>query len=71
MPADRENYKPHVTVARLGHTPVGKVMDYLTDHALYSSAPFDVTQFVLYSSVLTSDGSVYRPEREYPLRDFS
>ncbi|HWD28874.1 MAG TPA: RNA 2',3'-cyclic phosphodiesterase [Rhizomicrobium sp.] len=65
---DREKFTPHVTVARLGHTPVGTVMDYLTDHALYSSAPFAVAEFILYSSVLTSDGSVYRPEREYPLR---
>jgi 2'-5' RNA ligase len=68
FPNDREKFTPHVTVARLGRTPVGKVMDYLTDHALYSSQPFEVTEFILYSSVLTDDGSVYRPEREYPLR---
>ena len=69
VPADRETYKPHVTVARLsGGVPVGRVMDYLTDHALYTSVPFRVEEFILYSSILTSDGSIYRPEEHYPLR---
>ena len=43
-------------------------MDYLTDHALFTSPAFEVESFSLYSSVLTSDGSVYRVESEYPLR---
>ena len=65
---DRQKYTPHITLARLRGTPVGWVMDYLTDHALYSSAPFPVSGFILYSSVLTSDGSIYRAERAYRLR---
>ena len=67
-PTDRQRYTPHVTLARLGRVPVGRVMDYLTDHALYGSVPFAVESFLLYASVLTSDGSVYRVEQEYPLR---
>ena len=65
---DRQNYTPHVTLARLRGAPVGRVMDYLTDHALFTSPEFEVDRFNLYSSVLTSDGSIYRIEREYPLR---
>ena len=65
---DRQKYTPHVTLARLRGTPVGRVMDYLTDHALYSSAAFAVNGFILYSSLLTSDGSVYRAEQAYRLR---
>lgn len=65
---ERHKYTPHVTLARLRGTPVGRVMDYLTDHALYTSAPFPVAGFILYSSVLTSDGSIYRAEQAYRLR---
>jgi 2'-5' RNA ligase len=57
-----------VTLARLRGTPAGRVMDFLADHALYSSPPFDVEGFTLYSSVLTSNGSLYRAERAYRLR---
>ncbi len=65
---DRQKYTPHVTLARLRGAPLGRVMDYLTDHALYDSAPFAVNGFILYSSLLTSDGSIYRAEHAYRLR---
>jgi 2'-5' RNA ligase len=65
---DRSKYVPHVTLARLTRPNVGRVMDYLTDHALFTAPAFEVEAFVLYSSVLTSDGSIYRPEGAYPLR---
>ncbi len=64
---DRQKYTPHVTLARLRGASAGRVMDYLTDHALYSSVPFAVDGFILYSSLLTSDGSIYRAERGYRL----
>ena len=66
--ATRERYTPHVTLARLRGTPVGRVMDFLSDHALYTSQPFAVNGFILYSSVLTGDGSLYRAEHAYRLR---
>jgi len=68
LPAEPRKYTPHVTLARLGATSSGYVMDFLVDHALYQSAPFEVDAFILYSSELTPDGSVYIPERHYPLR---
>jgi 2'-5' RNA ligase len=66
--ADRQKYTPHITLARLRGANTGRVMDWLTDHALYTSEPIAVDGFILYSSVLTSDGSVYRAERAYRLR---
>ena len=66
--AERQKFTPHVTLARLRGTPVGSVMDYLTDHALFSAEPFAVDGITLYSSLLTSDGSIYRAERAYRLR---
>jgi 2'-5' RNA ligase len=66
---DRQRYLPHVTLARLRGTQQGHVMDYLTDHALYSSRPFSVEAFILYSSLLTSNGSIYRAEHAYRLKE--
>jgi len=68
LPAEQRKFVPHVTLARLRGSPRGRVMDYLTDHALYASAPFDVDGFILYSSVLTPNGSLYRAERAYRLK---
>jgi len=71
LPADRTRFVPHVTLARLRGTQQGHVMDYLTDHALYSSRPFTAGAFILYSSLLTSDGSIYRAEHAYRLKEAS
>ncbi len=68
LAAETRKFTPHVTLARLHGSPPGRVIDYLADHALFASEPFEVTEFILYSSVLTSDGSIYTPERNYPLR---
>jgi RNA 2',3'-cyclic 3'-phosphodiesterase len=67
LPAEERKFVPHVTLARLRASPRGRVMDFLTDHALYASQPFEVNGFILYSSVLTSDGSIYTAERAYRL----
>lgn len=68
LAADARKFTPHVTLARLRGSPRGRVLDYLTDHALYSSPPFEVSEFLLYSSTLTPNGSIYTPERDYKLR---
>jgi 2'-5' RNA ligase len=68
LPAEERKFTPHVTLARLRAAPKGRVLDYLTDHALYASGAFEVESFILYSSVLTDDGSIYTAERDYGLR---
>jgi RNA 2',3'-cyclic 3'-phosphodiesterase len=67
FPAEERKYTPHVTLARLHATPAGRVMDYLSDRALYASGPFAADRFILYSSNTTPHGSIYAAEREYPL----
>ena len=62
-------FTPHVTVARLRNPEGPKLIEWLTHNALFTSAEFRVDAFKLYSSRLTSDGSVYAVEREYPLED--
>jgi 2'-5' RNA ligase len=68
LPAEERKFTPHVTLARLRAAPPGRVLDFLHDHALYSSGPFDVKEFILYSSRTTPNGSIYAAEREYPLQ---
>lgn len=70
QPQDAHKFTPHVTLARLRHPELDKVREWLADNALYTSDPFEVGAFCLYSSKLTSDGSIYRVEQEYPLRGF-
>jgi 2'-5' RNA ligase len=66
-PAEAHKFTPHVTLARMRHPEPGKVVEWLTHHALYTSAEFEVGAFHLWSSRLTSDGSIYRIEQSYEL----
>ena len=70
QPQDAHKFAPHVTLARLKNPELDKVREWLTTHALFTSNLFPVESFCLYSSKLTSDGSIYRVEQEYPLRGF-
>lgn len=68
LPAEKRKYTPHVTLARLKSPQNGRVVDFLTHHALYASGEFPADQFILYSSKTTSDGSIYRAEKAYGLK---
>ena len=70
QPQDAHKFMPHVTVGRLRHPDLDKVREWLVEHALSTSAEFTVDAFCLYSSKLTSDGSIYRVEQEYLLRGY-
>lgn len=64
---DARKFAPHLTLARLKNAPLGKVRDYLAQHALFASESFGVTEFHLYSSRLGSAGAVHRIEASYEL----
>ena len=68
LEADGRKYTPHVSLAKLKGTQNGHVVDFLTDHALYASVPFAVNGFILYSSLLTPNGSIYRAEKAFRLK---
>jgi len=68
VPAETRKYTPHLTLAHLKGAARGRIVDWLADHALYASIPFDVHGFILYSSHLTPNGSLYRAEKAYRLR---
>jgi len=69
-PRDAHKFTPHVTVARMRHPEPAKVIEWLSHNGLYTSAEFAVPAFHLYSSRLTSDGSVYAVEQTYSLRGY-
>lgn len=60
-------FKPHVTLARFKDSPGPKIGEYLHGHGLFRSQPFMVRDFVLYSSFLSREGAIYRPEAVYEL----
>jgi RNA 2',3'-cyclic 3'-phosphodiesterase len=68
LEAEQRKFTPHVTLAYLKAAPCERVMDFVIQHALYASAPFEAREFVLYSSHLSPDGSSYVAERSYALR---
>lgn len=70
QPQDAHKFMPHVTLARLSRPDLDKLREWLVAHALATSDEFPVSAFCLYSSKLTSDGSIYRVEQEYPLRGY-
>lgn len=67
FPSDEKRYTPHVTLARLHRTPEPDLATFIAAHNLYRAEPFRVAQFTLFSSQLTSAGSIYSAEADYPL----
>ena len=64
---ESRKFSAHVTLARMKGAPQEKIVQFLTHHALFASGPFDIDDFVLFSSHLSHGGSIYHPERVYPL----
>lgn len=67
FPRETRKYFPHVTLARLHHTPIERVMGFLVQHSLIRFEPFQVSDFYLYSSQTTSQGVVYEQEERFQL----
>ena len=65
---DERRFAPHITIARLKDTPPAAVLALEERHRRFASVPFQVTEFYLYSSVLTREGAIHRREAAYPLR---
>ncbi len=64
---DGRKFAPHLTLARLRNAPLGRVRDYLAEHARFTSEGFAVAEFHLYSSRLGGAGAVHRIEASYEL----
>ena len=60
-------FTPHVTLARLRDTSNRDVAEYLSARGGFRSAPFPVSNFVLFSSRASVGGGPYVIEADYPL----
>lgn len=65
---EHRKFHPHVTLARLKRPPERRVAEFVAQHALLSTEPFEVDHFTLYSSVLNPRGSKYRVEARFELQ---
>ncbi len=63
----RRRFTPHVTLARLDNAVPAKLAGFVQAHNLFRSEPMQVDSFVLFSSQLGKEASVYEAEVAYPL----
>lgn len=65
LPADERKFHPHVTVARMSGTPDRRVAEFLVEHALFRTDPYQVDGFCLFSSTGNDEGARYVIEQTY------
>ena len=64
---ETKKFKPHVTLTRSRQRIDQRLGEFIQRHSLFQAGPFPVTEFTLFSSFLSQSGSIYTPERIYPL----
>lgn len=67
VPPEGRKFSPHITLARLKDAPMSRLGPFLTGHALYKLEPFEIEEFHLFSSQLTSKGAIHTLEETYSL----
>jgi len=67
LPAEKRRFTPHVTIARLDNVSEASAAGFIGQHNLFAAEPFTVEEFVLFSSRLGKERSVYTAEVEYEL----
>lgn len=67
VPRDSRKFTPHVTIAHLKNPSIPRVAAFLAGNGLLRYAPFEVTQFHLYSSARSSNGADHQVEASYTL----
>jgi 2'-5' RNA ligase len=67
LPVETRRYRPHVTLAYLRRPDPRQAAAWMQANNLLRSPPILVSEFGLFSSVLTAEGSRYTLEASYPL----
>jgi len=66
---EKRKFSPHITLARFRQKPSsGRVANFLAGNGLFTLPEFPVSEFHLYSSVLSPKGATHRIEASYPLQ---
>ncbi len=69
LDADAKSFHPHVTLARLRRAAPRTVRAFIHTHASSTLAPFAVTHFYLYESLLRPDGALHQRRATFPLSE--
>lgn len=64
---EKRKFAPHVGLAKIRATPPGRLATYLSEYALFRLPPFEVKEFCLFSSFLSSERALHQIEAVYPL----
>ena len=64
---ETRKFSPHVTLGRVKSNKIKRIGDYLVHYDMFRTEPFEVTEFVLFSSTLTPNGAIYKKEVVYQL----
>lgn len=65
VPRELRKFTPHMTIARLKEIPANQVAKLREIYKDILPQKFPVGEFILYSSVLTSDGAIHAREKTY------
>lgn len=68
IPAEGRRFSPHLTLARLKETLPAAVSAFEIRHNDLACPPFEVGEFILYSSLLTAKGAIHSKEAVYSCR---
>ncbi len=71
LPPEARNFVPHVTLGRLRNVSPYALAEYLARFGGFFTQPFEVRQFVLFSSRPNQGGGPYLVEEGYPSCDMS
>ena len=67
MEPEHRKFAPHITLARLREPPMHRLTNFLSGNNLFATETFPVTEFLLYSSTLSTKGAIHTVEASYPL----
>jgi RNA 2',3'-cyclic 3'-phosphodiesterase len=71
LPEERP-FSAHITLARLKSPPPPQTVErYLAQRADFKTGSIPISEFILYSSVLSPQGPTYRPEARFALRVYN
>ncbi len=66
---EERKFHPHITVARLKDgTPHTAIVPFITQNSLFQTEPYEITEFHLYSSILSQHGATHTLEETFPLQ---
>ncbi|MDA8230898.1 MAG: RNA 2',3'-cyclic phosphodiesterase [Magnetospirillum sp.] len=68
LPPEPRKFMPHVTLARLEDSPVGRIQEFIARNSPFRAGPTPVANFTLFRSYLSRSGAEYELVAEYPLR---